>query len=298
MKSRVLREVKWMMEDPDRILDRIEHYKRMFLKSTRIYEVSFDGKAVFIGDLHGDFNTLGGILDEIDELMKNEPLIVFLGDYIDRGSEQLECLLCILELKRMYPENIHVLRGNHEPPPNLMPYPHDFPLELKARYGYRGVKLYRGFFDLFQLMPLSIIIDSPNGRILCLHGGLPTETYEKASTIYEYLGGNCSEWCEVYTEILWNDPIESDNVREPSPRGAGYLWGYPVTRWVSKEFGVELVVRGHEPCINGYKLNHEGRVLTLFSRVGPPYFNAKAGIAVIDLKSRFRERIKNCILTI
>ena len=279
-------------------MDRIEHYNRVLEKLSSVYEVSFNGKVAFIGDLHGDFITLEKILERISSLLDKDQMVVFLGDYIDRGGEQLECLLAVLELKRMYPDKIHVLRGNHEPPINLIPYPHDFPLMLKARYGYRGAKLYREFFSIFQLMPLALSIDSLNGRVLCLHGGLPTETYKKASSLHEYLGGDCKGWCEVYTEILWNDPIETNNVREPSPRGAGYLWGYPVTEWVSREFRVELVVRGHEPCINGYKLNHKGHVLTLFSRVGPPYFNVKAGIAILDLEEEFRGRIENYIVTI
>ena len=32
----------------------------------------------------------------------------------------------------------------------------------------------------------------------------------------------------------------------------------------------------------GYKLNHDNTVLTIFSRRGPPYFNEKACIAVLD----------------
>jgi protein phosphatase len=39
---------------------------------------------------------------------------------------------------------------------------------------------------------------------------------------------------------------------------------------------VQLLIRGHEPCPEGFKINHDGKVLTLFSRKGSPYFNKYA----------------------
>jgi len=40
-----------------------------------------------------------------------------------------------------------------------------------------------------------------------------------------------------------------------------------------KKIGVKILVRGHERCENGFRFNHDGKVLTLFSRKGYPYFN-------------------------
>jgi len=36
---------------------------------------------------------------------------------------------------------------------------------------------------------------------------------------------------------------------------------------------VKILIRGHEPSGEGFKLNHNGKVLTLFSRKGQPYNN-------------------------
>jgi protein phosphatase len=39
---------------------------------------------------------------------------VFIGDYVDRGSHSLETILLLLALKATYPNQIHMIRGNHE----------------------------------------------------------------------------------------------------------------------------------------------------------------------------------------
>ena len=49
---------------------------------------------VFIGDLHGDFNTLENIIKKLLE----KYTLIFLGDYVDRGPMQLETLLGVLYL--------------------------------------------------------------------------------------------------------------------------------------------------------------------------------------------------------
>ena len=43
-----------------------------------------------------------------------ESKFLFLGDYIDRGKKNLECILLLLWLKIKYPSKIFLLRGNHE----------------------------------------------------------------------------------------------------------------------------------------------------------------------------------------
>ena len=40
--------------------------------------------------------------------------MIFLGDYLDRGECSLPVLIGVLLLKQLYPNNIVILRGNHE----------------------------------------------------------------------------------------------------------------------------------------------------------------------------------------
>lgn len=255
---------------------------------------------IIVGDLHGDLETLSKILSRIshERLAKGEVRLAFLGDYVDRGLYQLETLLAALILKVEFPEYVILLRGNHEPPKSLKPYPHDYPSVLRSRFGYvKGLELYEKSLEVFDLLPLVAVV---RNAFVMLHGGLPTETFRKEVSLLEYfMGKSPGGSFSLLVEILWNDPVESNYVRAPSPRGAGYLFGRVVTEWFLKRFRLYAVFRGHEAVDRGYKLNHGGRVVTLFSRLGPPYYNSRASYAEVDpTLNRWWTRIANFIITL
>jgi len=274
------------VDSPRKAGEKLEGYAAAMKeqKDRRIAEREYRGRVFFIGDIHGDLETLSKMLSriEVSSLEREEAFLVFLGDYIDRGPRQLESLFTALEVWSLYPRSVVVLRGNHEPLSSVSPYPHDFPEELVMRFGYeKGSELYWKARELFELLPMASII---NGEIAAVHGGIPTLTYQRSESVLEYLSGRDDEdKLKVSVELLWNDPTDDPVVRLPSPRGAGYLWGPKVTEWARKKFGLKQIVRGHEACDMGYKFNHGGAVLTLFSRTGPPYFNRSAAYAVLDL---------------
>ncbi|OHT00562.1 hypothetical protein TRFO_07886 [Tritrichomonas foetus] len=65
-----------------------------------------------IGDLHGNFHDLLRIFAQSGEYY-NETFI-FLGDYVDRGCYSLETLMLLFAFKLQFPNNVILLRGNHE----------------------------------------------------------------------------------------------------------------------------------------------------------------------------------------
>lgn len=66
-----------------------------------------------IGDIHGMFDKLTALMEQV-RFNPAEDLLVFLGDYIDRGPQSLECLNYVMRLQERYPERVVCLKGNHE----------------------------------------------------------------------------------------------------------------------------------------------------------------------------------------
>ncbi len=72
-----------------------------------------------------------------------------------------------------------------------------------------------------------------------------------------------------------------------SPRGAGKLFGKDVTEQVLERLKAKILIRGHEASSTGFKINHGGKVLTLFSRKGAPYFNRYGAYLQFPLSQKF-----------
>jgi len=236
------------------------------------------GQAVVIGDLHGDLESLRIILKESGFLripQENPPYLVFLGDYVDRGEESVELLSLVLKLKTILNSEVILLRGNHEGPTDMAVSPHDLPLHMRAKFGNDWREAYRKVGHLFDHLPHSVVLP---GKYLMLHGGLP----EDISSLEDIARAREAHPIKRNLEkILWSDPEEIQGVRF-SPRGAGRLFGQDVSQRMLACLGVEVLIRSHQAC-QGVKVNHQGRVLTVFSRKGPPYHNSQASYLKIDL---------------
>ncbi|RLI32714.1 serine/threonine protein phosphatase [Candidatus Bathyarchaeota archaeon] len=241
-------------------------------------------KVIVVGDIHGDIESLTYILKDSGfiERVKDDKsvIIIFLGDYGDRGEYSVEVYYTILWLKTNLQENIVMLRGNHEGPSDLLAYPHDLPYQFKRKFGEKWEEAYSLTLSLFDKMPHAAII---NSKYIFLHGGVPSKAEKLEDVAYANQTHPSKNFLE---EILWNDPDDDITGVYPSPRGAGFLFGEDVTRKFLEKVNAKVVIRGHEPCL-GVKLNHNGKVLTVFSRKGPPYFNTHAAYLEISLVKTF-----------
>lgn len=65
-----------------------------------------------IGDIHGYADLLQQLLDRIRTELRQQDVVVFLGDYIDRGPDSKGVIDIILQLKKQY--QVVCLKGNHE----------------------------------------------------------------------------------------------------------------------------------------------------------------------------------------
>ena len=64
-----------------------------------------------IGDVHGCFHTLKSM---IEQHWQQPELLVQLGDLIDRGNFSGETVQFVQRLQQLHPQQVKILRGNHE----------------------------------------------------------------------------------------------------------------------------------------------------------------------------------------
>ena len=255
-----------------------------FTVKNRLVELEPLGEALVIGDLHGDIESLTIILQTsqfIEKMEKNkESSLIFLGDYGDRGANSAEIYYTVLKLKLAFPGHVVLLRGNHEAPRDLMGYPHDLPVQFQKRFGEDWARVYEKTLALFAYLYNAVFIEE---RYLMVHGGLST-------TISSLQG--IAQAQENYDEalledLLWSDPDENEQGVSASPRGAGKLFGKRVTEEILGKLNAKILIRGHESSEVGFKINHDGKVLTLFSRKGAPYFNRFGAYLQLPLSGKF-----------
>jgi len=251
----------------------------------RLAEIKPFGQAVVVSDLHGDLESLIQILKETNFLRKmnqnNKAILIFLGDYGDRGIYSAEVYYIVLKLKLLFPEQVILMRGNHEGPEDLLAYPHDLPMQFQARFGEKWSDAYSIIRELFKYLYNAVIVEE---RYLMIHGGLPPQAKTLEDLAYAHIKHPKQRLLE---DMLWSDLTETIKQVCESPRGAGKLFGENITNQALRRFNVKILIRGHEPCRDGFKINHRGNILTLFSRKGPPYSNVYGAYLNVELCQKF-----------
>lgn len=69
---------------------------------------------ISIGDIHGNLPALQDLLEQVRGEAAKGDVVVFLGDYIDRGPDARGCIDAILSFRRESDAEVICLRGNHE----------------------------------------------------------------------------------------------------------------------------------------------------------------------------------------
>ncbi|KAL0418794.1 UNVERIFIED_CONTAM: Serine/threonine-protein phosphatase BSL1 [Sesamum radiatum] len=177
------------------------------------------------------------------------------------GSGQAS-LLVILDIE--YPENVHLIRGNHEAADINALF--GFRIECMERMGESdGIWAWTRFNQLFNYLPLAALIEK---KIICMHGGIgrsinSVEQIEKLERPITMDAGSI-----VLMDLLWSDPTENDSVEglRPNARGPGLVTFGPdrVTDFCKKN-KLQLIIRAHECVMDGFERFAQGQLITLFS---------------------------------
>jgi serine/threonine-protein phosphatase 2B catalytic subunit len=201
-----------------------------------------------VGDVHGQFYDM----KEIFRLGGNPETTkyLFLGDYVDRGIYAMEILLTLYSLKANFPNQIFLLRGNHEC--RQMTQFHNFRDEVLEKYDQ---EIYDMVMDSFDQMPLACII---NGQYFALHGGISPGAMTCAE-LNKLPRAQEPPVSGPLCDILWADPIDNQTGAMThffipnDSRGCSYYFGHASISQFLKNNNLLSLIRAHEAQFEGFK---------------------------------------------
>jgi len=245
------------------ILQILRQAEDILKEETLLLELSvddFDSEIFVIGDIHGNMKSLLRLIEIIEQA--NPKYVIFLGDIVDRGPYQLECLILILTLKIQQTDKYFFLKGNHES------------LEINQYYGFykdfmyrfKDKKKFKDVLALFKVLPFCALV---NRSILCLHGGIPED-----NDILRKLKGIKTQDLPLISKsiakslmhIMWNDPKSNLNGFSDSFRGIDLkFFGEDVFNEFMRKNKLKYLIRSHEFYPEGYRWFFNKRLLSIFS---------------------------------
>ncbi|KIK64033.1 hypothetical protein GYMLUDRAFT_984730 [Collybiopsis luxurians FD-317 M1] len=226
------------------------------------------------GDIHGQYYDLMKLFEVGGSL--NDNCYLFLGDYVDRGSFGIECLLYLYALKLCHPSKFVLLRGNHECR-HLTEY---FTFKRECLHKY-SVQVYEACIQSFCALPLAALVDR---KFFCVHGGISPELHTLNDIIamdrFREPGSH-----GLLCDLLWADPVagfgDEDKSSSLVPKGAtflhnstrgcSYFYTYPAACQFLERNHLLGIIRGHEAQDNGYTMYRKTptkkfpSVITIFS---------------------------------
>jgi serine/threonine-protein phosphatase PP1 catalytic subunit len=236
-----------------------EELKYLCIKSMEIFmqESSFlelTAPIIICGDIHGQYRDLIRLFDFGGTPEKKQYL--FLGDYVDRGKNSIECISLLLAYKIKFPKNIYLLRGNHES--EMINRTYGFYDECKRRYNLRIWKI---FSDCFNWLPISAIV---NSKILCMHGGLSPDLKE-LKNIKKIVRPTEVPDKGLLCDLLWSDPDADAEDWAPNNRGISVLFNENLVEKAIDELDIDLICRAHQVVESGYEFFAQRQLVTVFS---------------------------------
>lgn len=220
--------------------------------------LDLDGSFKVVGDIHGQYYDFLKMLEIYGEPSSTNKYL-FLGDYVDRGFNSIEVFFSVLLLKVMHPNDIYILRGNHES--QLLTENYTYKLECRLKY---NDIVYYNSCEIFTYLPIAAVL---NKTIFCVHGGIAP------SIDLDFLRkSNRFEEKPVFNDILWSDPGNIDYF-ETSSRGEGYVFGEKAVDCFLDKHGFTTIIRSHQLVYEGLDVLFNGKVITVWS--APNYSDTK-----------------------
>lgn len=244
--------------------------RETFLQQPTLLEL--EGPVKIFSDIHGQYDDLLRMFDLGGYPPDSNYLA--LGDYVDRGCKSLEVICLLLAYKLKYPNNVFLLRGNHECASINRIY--GFYDECKRRL---STKIWKTFIECFRCLPLAAIVED---RIFCVHGGISPDLVSMKQILNIERPTDIPD-SGLVCDLLWSDPDRNVVDWNENDRGVSFTFGRRIVQTFLERFDLELICRGHQVVEDGYEFFANRKLVTIFS--APNYFNEfdnAGGIMSVD----------------
>ncbi|CDR46689.1 CYFA0S25e00980g1_1 [Cyberlindnera fabianii] len=233
------------------------------------------------GDIHGQYHDLVKLFEVGGDPATTSYL--FLGDYVDRGSFSIECVLYLWALKCHYPSTFFLLRGNHECK-HLTEY---FTFKMECLHKYSSA-VYIAACESFNTLPLAALM---NNQYFCCHGGISPEL-RTPDDVNRFDRFREPPTRGLMCDILWSDPVEDYDEADDEAtfipntvRGCSYAFTYKAVTQFLQRNNLLSVIRAHEAQDAGYRMYRRSKetgfptLLTMFS--APNYLDTYKNKAAV-----------------
>lgn len=240
------------------IISLAKKVKSILSKEPNLIKLKTNENPIYIfGDIHGQFSDLIRFLG----LTKLPPKVrlLFLGDYVDRGENNIEVMVLLFALKIKFPRNVFMIRGNHEC--SQLNQLYGFQEECLSRYPEIGMKLWGTINDTLSYLPIAALI---NKQIFCVHGGI-SQSLKSFDEINKLPKGGCIPDIGLMCDLTWSDPKKQSNEYANNDRGVAYTFNEKALEDFNTRMGIQLVCRAHQVVDEGYKFFGNNKLVTVFS---------------------------------
>ena len=229
-----------LFSHPKVIEELIHSAIEIFSKEDNILKLNDD--FIVVGDIHGNINDLIRIFDMFEWPVQNDKKYLFLGDLVDRGEQSTEVILLLYSLKVLFPQNIYLIRGNHESESVCLYY--GFKSECTKKLSNR---MYLNFLKSFDYLPYAAIV---NQKIFCVHGGISPDTGD-LNQIAQIKRPINNDQSQQLLGLVWSDPRPKAHGFQRSDRGVGFIFNDQKLNQFLKRNDLELMIRSHEVIQKG-----------------------------------------------
>lgn len=219
----------------------------------RLVRLSARGKVIFVGDTHGDKKVSEGV---INDYLKPNHKIVFLGDYVDRGYDSHGNVDFLLDIREKHPKQVYLLQGNHEGYMIQDFYNSDFWERLNSEEKKK-------YANMLEELPFAVSVDG----IIAVHGALPD--IKNLGEIDRIPLGS-KDW----RALTWGDFVSYVYYSEYRPEFTREYFDK-----IMKKLRKQVLIRSHDPYVP--LSMYDERCITLFSTSSSRRNNEKT-IAIAD----------------